>query len=98
MEKLKRNKLVAATLICGFIPLMSLLLSVFQIRMDDGIRLLLSGLNFGSALTGLILVGIGSRNARTRTPALTVAALLCGSELVLMIGFLLLAWMLPFLS
>lgn len=98
MEKLKRNKLVAATLICGFIPLMSLLLSVFQIRMDDGIRLLLSGLNFVSALTGLILAGIGGRNARTRTPALTVAALLCGSELVLMIGFLLLAWMLPFLS
>jgi hypothetical protein len=98
MEKLKRNKLVAATLICGFIPLTSLLLSVFQIRMDDGIRLLLSGLNFVSALTGLILAGIGSRNARTRTPALTVAALLCGSELVLMIGFLLLAWMLPFLS
>lgn len=98
MEKLKRNKLVAAALICGFIPLMSLLLSVFQLRMDDRMRLLLSGLNFGSALTGLILVGIGSRNARTRTPALTMAALLCGSELVLMIGFLLLAWMLPFLS
>ena len=98
MEKLKRNKLVAGALICGFIPLTSLLLSVFQIRMDDGIRLLLSGLNFVSALTGLILAGIGSRNARTRAPALTVAALLCGSELVLMIGFLLLAWMLPFLS
>lgn len=98
MEKLKRNKLITGALICGFIPLTSLLLSVFQIRMDDGIRLLLSGLNFVSALTGLILVGIGSRNARTRTPALTVAALLCGSELVLMIGFLLLAWMLPFLS
>lgn len=54
MEKLKRNKLSAAALICGFIPLMSLLLSVFQIRTDDGIRLLLSGLNFVSALTGLI--------------------------------------------
>lgn len=98
MEKLKCNKLVAAALIYGFIPLMSLLLSVFQIRMDDGIRLLLSGLNFVSALTGLILAGIGSRNTRTRSFALTVAALLCGSELVLMIGFLLLAWMLPFLS
>ena len=98
MEKLKRNKLSAAALICGFIPLMSLLLSVFQIRTDDGIRLLLSGLNFVSALTGLILAGIGSRNTRTPSFALTVAALLCGSELVLMIGFLLLAWMLPFLS
>ena len=98
MRKLELNKISAAALICGLIPLLTLpLLSLLRIHFNSEIQTRFRT-QFFCSLLGLILSGIGSRNNQVRGPALGIAALLCGCWLALMGGFVLLAWVLSFLS